>query len=420
MLSEKNETLRFHTLLLENLNQVTERQRIQLLGTINFGINNLFWEIGKTLNNALKENVSHKKENPIHDISKSLQSAFGDYFSTTNLSVMQKFADGRSHSTIQQIAAGINWEYIPSLLQLKDDAALLFYTKRIHAESLTPDDLSRKILTEDYRAENKTTRPDEFTFRLSELTTFYRNTAELYFGETQYTAFRKLVEPKKDNQAIFEKIQIENPINREIIAKIENKILEFQSSYHPILNLLFNSLFWSIGDAMRQLSITFDIPITDTLVEYCSQSLYKKFPSIFTPEELAACIEFAKRYSTHDEALNILSTVSWDYLKRLIKLDIRTERQLYMANEVLEKGMTISELESKISEGFFEFDTHTQFLPRKKELHQSTTKNIRKGNNNLIITEETIDLKINQKNVFVQNIFKNEALLNFLLQAIKK
>ena len=401
----------FQNLVIDNLKRMVENRHSNLLKTINTGVISLFWDIGMVINSELKEN-DHVDggQNFINEVSDYLQPIFGSYLNTEQLSLMKVFADNCAFSTMKHVSGAINWEYIPSFLNLKDDNAWIFYIELMHIESLTLKELNKKISAGIFEAGGKKLNTDKYTFMLSNSKPFYQNTLELYFGKKDGGIFRKLFEPQEDHHLNFDTVYHGSIIN------IYRKILDFQSAYNHALNAQFNSLFWEIGTEIIRLSNMFHIPLTNNVIDYCTIKLNKSFPSIFNKAELSNCLKLVKKYGEYNQPIELTQTVSWPYLKLLLEID-KVEKQFFVANQLLENGITVEELKRMISQGSFDFGDGRNLPSKETAINKSIiTKKIKYRNNILSVTTETIEPNINPKHDLNRNIFKNPELLAFLME----
>ncbi|HTM99102.1 MAG TPA: DUF1016 N-terminal domain-containing protein [Pedobacter sp.] len=398
---------KFDDMLIDNLRQIIKDQHSALLATINAEVVVLFWSIGNELNELAQDTTKGLgiENNLLEDLSRDFMPIFGGYFSIHNLKLMRRFADKCSLDTISKIAAAINWEYIPYLLNIEGEKAYIYYMQLIHVKSLNPSDLNKEILAGTFE---KGIVYNENAFLQSYSKPFYQNTIELYFGKEHAEKFRKLFEPKER-----EDITIKNSINKTTYQTIFQLILDCQSNAQYMLNLQFNTLLWDIGNEILSHSSPSSTPVANSLMEHCIQELHKDFPSIFNNSELPYCIKFAQSYKNPDKQQEMAETISWDYVKILLEIN-DVKKQAFIANEILANGITIQDVKGLILNGCFDFMTESNPLIKFPITKTSVTKETRENNVIVHLTEETIEPKINPKSDVNRNMFQNETLLQFI------
>lgn len=392
-------------MLIDNLRQMIKDQHAALLSAINAEFVALFWGIGNELNERAQDTIDN-----LSDLSRDFEPVFGGYFSIHNLTLMRRFADKCSFDTISQIAAAINWEYIPYLLKVEDEKAYVFYVQLMHIKSLSPNDLNKEIQAGTFE---KGTIHDENAFLQSYSKPFYQNTTQLYFGKEHAEKFRKLFEPKERYGITIDSFLSKKNVNNIFYRTIFQLIQDCQFHVNYMLNLQFNTLLWDIGHEILAHSDSLNKSIATHWIEHCIRELHKDCPSIFNNFELPYSIKFAQLYKNADEQQEMAETVAWNYIKIIIEVD-DVKKQLFIANEVLTNGITTQDLIKLISNGCFDFMATSNPLVKYPASKTSVIKETMENNVIVHLTEQTIEPKINHKSDINRNIFQNEALLRFI------
>lgn len=380
-----------------------------LLSTINAGVNFLFWDIGTVINSGTTHisRIDNGKSQ-VEEISDNLIPFFGDYLNSVNIPVMMKFADRCQHDIIGQIAAAINWDYIPYFFELEEEGAWIFYMKLMHIRSLDTDGLHKKIVAGTFEKEGTI---DEGVFMRSHSKPFYQNSGELYFGKARGEVFRKLFEPQDDHISIASTTLAKKP-NNKISRDIYERVLEFQAETQSMLNSQFNILLWEIGAEVIRLSNVSNIKVTE-IVEACVKEIGIYLPSVFNKTDLSFCVTFAEKYRNPNDHEEIADIISWPYLKVILDVADKDKR-LMIARQVFNNGIGIEELKGMISDGCFNF-MDTNSLPLKNTgIDRSVTTETMDNNQKVTITQELVEPIINPKNDINRNIYKNLELLAFL------
>lgn len=375
-----------------------------LLSTINSGVNILFWEIGKIINNShrLGEITG---ENFIKELSNILSPVFGEYLNTINLSLMRKLNKKCSAETISFISEALNWEYIKQLLILEDQDAWLFYLKLTHIESLTPLELKKEILT---KIIDNNRIKDESGFTRTGFKLFYRKTSELYFEKKNSGAFRNLFEPR-DHKVFISFLSKQS--NNEAIMDIYRLLIEFQSETHYILNLQFNHFLWQTGGSIIRLSKRENVPITDC-INKCIQEFGNHFSSVFNELDLSFCVNFSEKYERLSGKTEIAELLSWPYIKVLLDVN-ETEKHTFLAKQIFNSGFTVEKIKSLISMDYFDVNNVNRVFDMSTNSNK-TTAETKKGNNTFVVTEELIVPIVHPIHDLNRNIYKNNELLDFL------
>lgn len=350
----------------------------------------------------------------INELSNRLCPSFGAYFSSENLSLMKMFSQKCPEAIMKQISAFTSWEYIPICLSLDDAESWLFYIQCIHTESLTPSKLKQKISKASFNIKNKKTefKDDSLLDAKSEL--FYFNTSKLYFGKKNGASFRKLFESKTETELNLNSLFEKKFDNNEIAHCISIKILEFQSVYNNLMNILFNLFSWEIGNEITRLSIIFNVPVNDKLLDFCDSELNESFPSIFNTRHLLDCIKFAEYYKEQDQRMEFAQMASWPYIKIILGIG-NVKKQIFIARQVLKQNISITALKKMLLDGFF--DTEGADSPSAIEeptINKSIVESTKKRKSNLSVTKEAVELINDIKSDLNRNIFKNSELLKFL------
>ncbi|MFD0940029.1 DUF1016 N-terminal domain-containing protein [Pedobacter boryungensis] len=399
-----------NTTLQDALSSMLRHLTIEKLGrfstSINLGVSSLFRDIGVLINHKLSNHNFEERNIIINNIAENLHPIFGDYLGIKNLYVIGEFARKCTSEKIRYAAALMDWEYIPYFLNLEDENAWIFYMELIHAESLTPTELSKKISEKAFE-EVKQFNIDEYISVFENTNIIYRNKVELYFSKKNSYIFRKLFEPQLDYHKNFNIISKETQVNHNIIINIYREILEFQSEYNHELNMKFNLMFWEIGVEIIRLSKLFNIPITSILDNHHVQEIYQNWPYLFKKDELYYSIKFVKQHGEDTlPPIELIQTVSWSYIKVLLEIE-DVEKQKYVASQVLKNELSIQDLNEMIANNPLELCAEK--LNKTKSVTTSMKKNF-----TVTGTIQEIEANIHPINDLNRNIFKNSELLEFL------
>ena len=127
-----------------------------------------YYNAGKLLSEAGK----HYGESIIKEYSKKLTIELGKGYTTTNLKLMrQSFAFSKSHTVCDLLT----WSHYRTLLTLRDDNKVNFYTKIIIEQNLSVRQLREKIKNKEYERLDKETKEKLIAKKETTLVDFIKN-----------------------------------------------------------------------------------------------------------------------------------------------------------------------------------------------------------------------------------------------------
>ena len=122
---------------------------------VNNEINKRVKDYSKNVGKLLSEAGKHYGESIIKKYSKKLTSELGKGYTTTNLKLMRQFlAFSKSHTVCDLLT----WSHYRTLLTLRDDNKVNFYTKIIIEQNLSVRQLREKIKNKEYERLDNTTK----------------------------------------------------------------------------------------------------------------------------------------------------------------------------------------------------------------------------------------------------------------------
>lgn len=133
--------------LFNELSQLIEKSRQQLVSVANYGLTMLFWQIGDRINKNILQNkrADYGKKIAV-TLSRQLEAKYGSNFEEKNLRRMLQF--NTQFPDIEIVAAlsrQLSWPHFLALLPVKNQASRLFYAKKSGEEMWGIRELRKNI-----------------------------------------------------------------------------------------------------------------------------------------------------------------------------------------------------------------------------------------------------------------------------------
>lgn len=138
----------FHeVMLLEELTQLIEQSRQQVLAYANSALTMVFWQVGKRINDEVLDNQrAEYGKQIVPTVSAQLEEKFGRNFTEKNVRRMMQFAQQfPDASIVVTLSRQLTWSHFLVLIPLKTEEHRLFYAKQIAEETLGVRDLRKQI-----------------------------------------------------------------------------------------------------------------------------------------------------------------------------------------------------------------------------------------------------------------------------------
>lgn len=143
----KSIALNDEQVLLNELSQLIEQSRQQVVAQANSTLTMLFWLIGKRINKTiLKNKRADYGKQIVASLSRQLTEKYGRNFEEKNLRRMLQFAEQFTDKEIVvTLSRHLSWSHFLILIPLKKTEEKLFYAKKASAEMLGVRDLRKQI-----------------------------------------------------------------------------------------------------------------------------------------------------------------------------------------------------------------------------------------------------------------------------------
>lgn len=228
-MNNKNNNQNHVNLYVSLVEDAIRSRKLALLKTLNCGLIELFWNIGKLIN----ESVIYEDEDLDRQLSIPLSSQYGTYLSKENLSIMKEFAKNCPVESLRDLALNVSWEHIPVINKLANSSDWLYYVNIMQREQLSPFELANRAIPE--KTSSQQVESQFFYKKIDKK--FMENYIEklrlyTYFGDKGQD-FRKLFEPH---------YKINETKNKDAIGQLIDTVLltvaQFQKDYHATLHLM--------------------------------------------------------------------------------------------------------------------------------------------------------------------------------------
>ena len=251
-----------------------------------------YYNVGKLLSEAGK----HYGESIIKKYSKKLTSELGKGYTTTNLKLMRQFfVFSKSHTVCDLLT----WSHYRTLLTLRDDNKVNFYTKIIIEQNLSVRQLREKIKNKEYERLDNTTKVKLITKEETTLVDLIKNPIVI-----KNNSNREIISEKVLQQLILEdlpsflkelgngftfveneyKIKIGNSYNYvdlllynieyNCYVVVELKVTELKKEHIGQIEVYMNYIDKNLRKVMQDKTIGIIICKKDNkfIMEYCSDS----------------------------------------------------------------------------------------------------------------------------------------------------
>jgi predicted nuclease of restriction endonuclease-like (RecB) superfamily len=138
--------------LFNELSQLIEQSRLQVVAQVNSALTMLFWHIGYRINqNILQNKRADYGKQIVVTLSRQLTEKYGQSFEEKNLRRMLQFAEQFSDEQIVvTLSRQLSWSHFLVLIPLKNPQAKLFYAKAATVQGLGVRDLRKQIANKEF------------------------------------------------------------------------------------------------------------------------------------------------------------------------------------------------------------------------------------------------------------------------------
>jgi predicted nuclease of restriction endonuclease-like (RecB) superfamily len=162
-----------NTDLISAISLLIEQSQNHIATQANSALTNLFWQIGKRINDEILQNkrADYGKQIVV-TVSRQIETKYGRSFSDRNLRRMMQFATVfNDFKIVTPLATQLSWSHFIELFPLKTDEARMFYAKKAIEESWGKRTLKQQIARKSFER-NEIANTQMSTFKSELLNTF--------------------------------------------------------------------------------------------------------------------------------------------------------------------------------------------------------------------------------------------------------
>jgi predicted nuclease of restriction endonuclease-like (RecB) superfamily len=133
--------------LFEELSQLIEHSRQQVVSQANSALTIVFWQVGRRINEEVLENQrAEYGKQIVPTVSAQLEEKYGRNFTEKNVRRMMQFAqEFPDASIVVTLSRQLTWSHFLVIIPLKSDEAKLFYAEQVKEQTLSVRDLRKQI-----------------------------------------------------------------------------------------------------------------------------------------------------------------------------------------------------------------------------------------------------------------------------------
>lgn len=151
-MNKNKHILQSENLLFNELSNLIEQSKTQVISYANSTLTTLFWQVGKKINEHILQNkrADYGKE-IVSTLSTQLKIKYGKNFEERNLRRMMQFAEQFPDiEIVGSLARHLSWSHFVELLPLKKSEAKLFYASQAAEHGWSIRELRNKIATKTF------------------------------------------------------------------------------------------------------------------------------------------------------------------------------------------------------------------------------------------------------------------------------
>ncbi|ADY53923.1 protein of unknown function DUF1016 [Pseudopedobacter saltans DSM 12145] len=324
----------------KELSTLVEERHYGMLSLACYGILNLFWNIGKKIND--EELHYQEGKQLIERISNEFVVYYGTLFSLENISRMKLFADNFPDVAIVEVFSSfLSWEHIQLLFDLEDYESRCLLMEVAIREGLNVNELKQRLNSMDLNGKKFKGFKRGFSKWKSDM---------LHHGFIQKKQ-GKLLFPnlfKPDSSNGYYLLMTSDPVNKVeelgVISDIIKIIEEFKANQTRFLNGYLNIAFYEIGEFINyrlkegnhKKSELFNL----------SSDFAKEYGKSFIEGQINFFSVFAKSFEK-ELAGKLAYIVTWEHL--LVILELETdESKLFFIKATARERLSVDGLREKI------------------------------------------------------------------------
>lgn len=146
-MTNNNKIVKVENLLFNELSQLIEQSKVQLVSYANSTLTTLFWQVGKRINEHILQNKrAEYGKQIVVTLARQLTEKYGRNFEVKNLRRMMQFAEQFSDiKIVGPMARHLSWSHFLIILPLKSMEAKLYYAKTCAEQNWGKRELREQI-----------------------------------------------------------------------------------------------------------------------------------------------------------------------------------------------------------------------------------------------------------------------------------
>ena len=151
-MAKKNNIIQAESNLFQEISQLIEQSKAQVVSYANSTLTLLFWQVGKRINEHILQNKrAEYGKQIVSSLSTQLEKAYGKNFTEKNVRRMVQFAEEfTDFEFVVTLSRQLSWSHFITLIPLKHSDKKLFYAKQAAEQNWSVRDLRKNIETKTF------------------------------------------------------------------------------------------------------------------------------------------------------------------------------------------------------------------------------------------------------------------------------
>jgi len=211
------------SILFGDIRRMIEDARAAVAVTVNTGLTDLYWRIGKRINDEIvKGKRAAYGDEIVSTVSRQLEMEYGTGFSVKNVRHMMRFADAfPDDQIVSTLSRQLSWSHFKEIIYLKQPLQREFYAEMTRVERWSVRALRKKISSMLYERTALSKKPEELaSLEIQALRKEDQLTPDLVFRDPYFLDFLKLKDAYQ-----------EKDLEAAILRELESFIMELGSGF---------------------------------------------------------------------------------------------------------------------------------------------------------------------------------------------
>lgn len=245
------------------LEDAIRSRQLHMLNTTKSGMLELFWKIGKILNDI----TGTHQDDLLEQLGTRLGKKHSKYLSSSNLKQMKEFATACPEEILRDVSYTAGWGHIPVLSKFAQLSDWVYYSDIVYEKQLTPLELMGEIKEGKPKAKNEMIPFQRFDKAL----------IERYMGNLEFDQFFRS-DKRGDFKNLFELKPMENGTGDELIDRtaqmVDSQVDFFRKLYN---NVLYHQGYASIEYICEQIALASEALVEETKLQTILNLVSERF-----------------------------------------------------------------------------------------------------------------------------------------------